>query len=349
MKSLIYISIAFTFFLLSCSKKELGPQCVDCPNDFTETELSDVLIVNEGPFMTGSGTVSLYKPSNQTISNNVYFQANAGNNLGNIAQSITQIDNKAYIVINNASKIEIADINNFTSLGTITGFNSPRYMLPINTNKAYVTDLYSNSIQIVDLNSNSISGSIPLSGWTEELLLHNDTVYACDVTNNNLLLLNPNTNTLVDSVKLGVQPLDIVKDQNNKLWIMCNGGINEANPKLIRFNPTNRTIEHTFVFPSIAESPGNLKINATGDQLYFINSNVYKMNISSNSLPTLPLITNNNNIYYGLGIDPTNEEVYVSDAIDYVQNGVIFRYTPSGALIDQFTAGIIPRDFLFIQ
>ena len=127
----------------------------------------------------------------------------------------------------------MVDINSFSSIATITGFTSPRYILPISTNKAYVTDLYSNSIQIVDLISNSISGSIALSGWTEELLLHNDTVYVCDVSNDNLLIINPNNNTLIDSVKLGVQPNSIVKDQNNKLWIMCDGGFNESNPKLM--------------------------------------------------------------------------------------------------------------------
>ena len=197
--------------------------------------------------------------------------------------------------------------------------------------------------------SNSISGSIALSGWTEELLLHNDTVYVCDVSNDNLLIINPNNNTLIDSVKLGVQPNSIVKDQNNKLWIMCDGGFNESNPKLIKFNPQTRTIESTFIFPSVSESPGNLKINATADHLYFINSNVYRMSINDISLPSSPLITSNSNVYYGLGIDPINEDVYVSDAIDYVQNGLVFRYSKSGNLIHQFNTGIIPGELLFIQ
>ena len=335
--------------MFSCSKEELGPQCIDCTDENTQTTPTDVLIINEGNFGFGNGSISLYNPSTQSVSQNVFLQSNNSIPLGDVVQSITQVNTKAYVVINNSNKIEVIDINNFNSLATITGFNSPRYFLPMNSNTAYVTDLYSNSIQVVDLNNNAIISSIALSGWTEELLLYNDTVYVCDMTNNNLLLINSANNTLIDSVKLGKQPNSLVLDQNNKIWIMCDGGFNQSNPELIRYNPQTRTIEATFVFPNVAESPGTLKINDAKDQLYFINANVYTMSINDAILPIAPFISSNSNTFYALGIDPNNNEVYVSDAIDFVQNGVIFRYTVSGSLIHQFNSGIIPGTFLFIQ
>jgi len=346
MKVIIYISTILLLF--SCSKNELGPQCINCDEVVPETDYSDVLIVNEGTFGWGNGSVSLYKSSDETVSQNIFMQANSIP-LGDVAQSITQINNKAYIVINNSSKIEVVDINNFNSLATITGFTSPRYILPINNNKAYVTDLYANSIQIVDLISNTISGGISLSGWTEELILHNDTVYVCDMTNDNILIIDPNNNTLVDSVKVGRQPNSIVKDHNNKLWVMCSGGINEANPKLIKYNPQDRIIEATYIFSNVSESPNKLCINSAGDQLFFINSDIFSMNIIDASLPVIPFVESNGNVFYGLGVDPINAEIYISDAIDYVQNGVVFRYSSSGSLIDQFNSGIIPGNFLFIE
>jgi len=346
MRRLIYI--AFILLLFSCSKRELGPQCINCGDENSEAAYADVLIINEGNFGFGNGSITLYKPSNQTVSQNVFYQAN-NFPLGDVAQSITQFNGKAYVVINNSSKIEVVDINNFNSIASITGFTSPRYFLPLNNNKAYVSDLFSNSIQIVDLTNNTVAGSIATSGWTENLILHDDTVYVCDMTNDNLLIINPSNDTLLDSVKVGLQPNSLVLDQNNKLWILCDGGFNEANPKLIRYNPQTRTIETTFVFPNITESPGDLKINATGDQLYFINTDVYKMNINDAVLPLIPFVTSNSNTFYGLGVDPINEDVYVSDAIDYVQNGLIFRYSKSGNLVHQFNSGIIPGNFLFIQ
>ncbi|MGB0888403.1 MAG: DUF5074 domain-containing protein [Vicingaceae bacterium] len=343
------LSILTLIFLFSCSKKELGPQCVSCNEDTTPTTVKpDVLIINEGNFGNGSGSISLYNTTTKTIDDNQFFEKN-GFPIGNVVQSGYQINNKAYIVVNNSNKIEVIDINDFSSLHTITGFNSPRYFLPISQNTAYVTDLYSNSIQIVDLNANTITGNIQVNGWTENLIIHNDSVYVCDMTNDNILIINPNNHTIIDSVKVGESPNSIVKDKNNKLWIMCSGGFSSSNPELIKFNPQTRTIENTFVFSVISESPGNLSINKDGSSLYYINSNVYKMNIDQLDLPSSPIITNNGNTFYQLGIHPINEEIYVSDAIDYIQDGLIFRYDSNGNLIHQFNAGVIPGNFLFIQ
>ncbi len=45
-------------------------------------------------------------------------------------------------------------------------------------------------------------------------------------------------------------------------------------------------------------------------------------------------------------VDPENGEIYVSDAIDYTQNGVVNRYSADGAaLLDTFTVGVNPGGF----
>ncbi len=51
-------------------------------------------------------------------------------------------------------------------------------------------------------------------------------------------------------------------------------------------------------------------------------------------------------MFYGLTVNPVNSEVYVADAIDYVQPGVILRYSPEGELLDEFKVGIIPGHFV---
>ncbi|MCL4857418.1 MAG: DUF5074 domain-containing protein, partial [Flavobacteriales bacterium] len=186
-------------------------------------------------------------------------------------------------------------------------------------------------------------------GWTEQLVLLNDTAYVCDMTNNNILIINTITDVLIDSIKVGISPNSLVIDKNKKLWVMCSGGFNEENARLMQINPTNRNVVQTLTFSNINHSPSSLSINSNKDQLYFINNSVYQMNISSNSLPSIPIITNSGNIFYGLGIDPSNNDIYVADAIDYVQNGMVFRYSVSGSLIHQFTAGIIPGNFWFIE
>jgi len=51
--------------------------------------------------------------------------------------------------------------------------------------------------------------------------------------------------------------------------------------------------------------------------------------------------------YYGLDVDPVTSEIYVADAIDLVQRGVVYRYRPGGIPVDTFRVGITPGAFCF--
>jgi hypothetical protein len=70
-------------------------------------------------------------------------------------------------------------------------------------------------------------------------------------------------------------------------------------------------------------------------------------------LPEKPFITSeytgNFGGFYSLAIDPSNRDIYVGDAIDHRQNGMIYRYNASGKLVDHFKAGITPGGFAFIK
>lgn len=71
----------------------------------------------------------------------------------------------------------------------------------------------------------------------------------------------------------------------------------------------------------------------------------YGISLPADKFPVKPFLPYNNTLYYGLTINPVNSEVYIADAIDYVQNGVVLRYSPDGELLDEFYVGIIPGAF----
>jgi len=71
------------------------------------------------------------------------------------------------------------------------------------------------------------------------------------------------------------------------------------------------------------------------------------MPVSSTSLPSQPFITTAGHLFYGLGINP-NGNIFVTDAIDYVQNGWAYQFSQStGTLIKAYRAGRIPGSFCF--
>ena len=146
----------------------------------------------------------------------------------------------------------------------------------------------------------------------------------------------------------------MVIDKNNKIWVMCDGGIQGSPygheiPGMVRINAETRTVEATFRFNQ-DDRPGEMEINGTKDTLYFINHNVYRFATNSGDNPELFVESRYIGTiggFYGLGVDPDNSDVYIADAIDYVQCGLVYRYSPHGIPLDTIRVGIAPRDFCF--
>ena len=88
-----------------------------------------------------------------------------------------------------------------------------------------------------------------------------------------------------------------------------------------------------------------MQLNGTKDKIYWLNNDVWCMDVTADRVPVKPFLEYNNTLYYGLTVNPVNGDVYVADAIDYVQNGVVLRYSAEDELLDTFTVGIIPGAF----
>jgi len=340
-----HILILLCLGIASCKKKEIGPQCPTCIEEDIAIKYDDVLIGCEGNFGWGNASISLFNPTNNSIANTVFQNIN-GYALGDVLQSITEHNGHLFAVVNNSGKIEVLDTATYQKTATINGLTSPRYFCGINNSKAYVSDLFSDQIAILDLANNSVIDNINAGGWTEEMLLFNNQVYACRPDTNFILQINASTNSIEDTIVVGKGPSSLVLDNNNKLWVLSSGGINEEQGELNQIDPTSNNIIQTMVFSDISNSPNNLKISPDGETIYYLNNGVNQLSIYAFSLPSSSFINQNGALFYGLGISPTND-IYVSDAVDYVQSGIVYRYDSSASLIHQFSVGIIPQGFWF--
>ena len=85
----------------------------------------------------------------------------------------------------------------------------------------------------------------------------------------------------------------------------------------------------------------NNRYNSDGENI----GGIYSMDISRSALPEIPTVAANGKKFYSLTVSPLNEEIFAADALDYMQNGVIYRYNSDGELIGQFEAGVIPTAY----
>lgn len=340
-KSLLYFSVFI--IIISCKKDSV----IDSDVSF-KAESGGVYIANEGNFQSGNSSLTYYNPINESINNDPFNQANH-QALGDICQSMSIINGKLLIVVNNSGKIEVCNPYTLVKEFTISGLTSPRYVIPVNNSKAYISDAYSNYLSIIDLTNFTVSGTIALKGWTEQMLQLNNNIFVTNTSSEYVYIIDPVYDILSDSILISKGANSILEDVNGKIWVLCGGDyLNTYDATLYRINPLNKMVEHSFMFAS-GDFPSRLCINDSGDSLYFLNNGIYKLSVLDQSLPALPFIASSGNNFYGLGINKIKNEIYVSDAIDFIQKGKVFRYRANGSEIDNFLVGIIPGDFLFLQ
>ena len=314
-----------------------------------------LFIINEGNFQYGNATLSYYDPATNQVQNEVFIRAN-GMKLGDVAQSMKIHDGKGWIVVNNSHVIFAIDPETGRETGRIENLTSPRNIYFVSDTKAYVSQLWDNRITIVNPKTYSITGYIDVPGMTmetgstEEMVGYGDYVFCnCWSYQNRIIKIDTRTDRVVDELTVGIQPTSLVIDKNNNLWTITDGGYEgspygyEA-PSLYCIDAETFTITRVFTF-KLGDAPSNVELNGAGDCLYWLNNDVWRMDVGALRLPSEPFIPYRGTKYYDLTVSPYDDNVYVADAIDYQQQGKIYRYSDIGELIDEFYVGITPGAF----
>ncbi|MFO8054857.1 MAG: hypothetical protein R6U19_06835 [Bacteroidales bacterium] len=334
-----------------------------CEDEFGEqhnennnySHMAGLFIVNEGNYGSGNGSVSFLNTQTNKMENELFYTANS-RPLGDIPFDIQFIDGRAIISVNNAGKVEIVNLEDFSSLHTISGLSSPRFIEVINPSTAYVSDLESSKITILNPSAPYSPASMETGKSTEAMAFDGTYLYATNWSefyvqepNNSLMVIDPFSQTLVKTITVTKEPNSIVIDKNNHLWVLSSGGyMNDTYPALHKIDPLSLQVLQTLEFETKNMAPSNLVMNASKDSLFFLNSHIYTMSVADISLPKKPLIKSKGRNINSLAIDPEHNDLYFSNALDFQQKGWIIRCKGTGnKLSDSARAGIGPGNMRF--
>lgn len=352
----------------ACSDSESGME----PERFGELGRG-VIVLCEGNFNAGNSTLSYYNPETREVENGVFRRANGGARLGDTGQSVSIHDGVAYVAVENSGIIWALDTATFRVKGKLEAGDTehminPRHIHFVSDGKAYVTDLYSPYITVFNPQTMQYVGSIPTrqeasGGYasTEEMHRWGNRVFVnCWSYSNKILVVDVTKDEVTDEIVLDSwQPKSMVMDRRGKLWVITDGGyatgedsFGDNVPNLYRIDAGTLEIEQKQTLDA-DEANVRLAVNPDSTQLYLINNDIYRMSITAPHVPVRPFIEaereadGRRHYLYGIGVNPRNGELYVADAVDYSQSGVVYRYTAEGTLVDKFRVGITPNGFAF--
>lgn len=346
--------------------------------DFSKLGEIEALVLNEGRINTNTGGISLiYKDKNVVAD---VFQEVNQRPLGDVAQSITMINGKYFVALDNSKKIEVVDPRTFVSLGTILyeQAGSPRQIVPISDTEAVVSDLRQ---QLVLIRTVPPYGKpleyISVPRWIEYLVSTGNKVFG--MTQGGLYVfdvkaINKASARVIKEVynEEYTKTCRMLVDKNGMIWGLMNrkeaGAVTGVTLKCV--DPAREKVvrSHTLPFENpenatVGEVIGHINYNRTdidptGTWIYFNvktrvaetqgtkeQQSVYRMNVDTGEFEhyyDLPGV----GMMFGFAVSPDGE-VYLCDCLDYTaQRGYVRHYLKDGTVLSH-RVGIYPSQVYF--
>ncbi len=331
--------------------------CNDDKNDSIEAITNGVIISNEGGFGNGDGSISFFDKDSLKIVNDLFLKFN-NRSLGDVVQSVSIANNKAFIVVNNSQKIEVINLENFKSITTLTGLSYPRYFLQVDENKGYVSNgNYAGQIYIVDLGNIEVIDSIVVGSGPETMAKSGKYIFVANSggwdVDSTISVIDANSDKLIKTIEVADIPIDIEIDVNGDIWVLCKGKvlydfvtfeiIAETASKLVQISATDYSIISEITIGQTGDyyNPTRISISKDKKTLYYTEVDGLHSIDCENPDNSGSLFCSKS--FTGLEIDPEEDIIYGFTSPSYTASGYMFRYKNDGELIDSFAVGIGPN------
>jgi hypothetical protein len=303
-----------------------------------------VFVVNEGTF-SGSGSVSWLNPATGESVVDVFGSANNGAALGQFAQSLTFIGDRAYVCVGGANRVVVLNANTFEYIDTIGGVQNPRYLLPIGNDQVLLSqwgaDGLTGSVLRIQLSTKQVIATIPTGHGPDKLLLRPDnTVLVANSggfgTDSTVSVINLATNTETQRIAVpGKNPSSLAVGTfggQEKVYVLCKGSFLDATPKSWVGSLDGQTgYEVAPYSDDLCAAPG-------GERLYF-SAGATVQRLDATGVATFIVQPT-----YGLAVNAQNGNVYCGNAGDFISAGKLVVYTAGGTKISETTVGIAPGE-----
>ena len=298
-----------------------------------------ILVLNEGNFGTPNASVS-YIANDFTAVNNIFGLENNDKKMGDVAQSISFSDDKAFIVLNNSNVVEVVNRYTFKSIATISGnLKGPRYSVVLN-GKLYVTN--NKTLSVFDAKTFAYIQTIAIGKTAEKIVTANGKLYVMNGafgSGNAVTVINPSSNNAMSTITVE-NGVNSIEEKNGSVYVLCG---NADKTKLFKINTV--TDVATSIESTTLKKALNMDID--GDKIYYTKgTGVYAMALNATSFSETPLFSvadNNFSTFYGFNV--IDGKIYSADANGFTGAGIVKIYSATGSELKTVTVGMGPNSF----
>jgi YVTN family beta-propeller protein len=311
------------------------------------TDARYIYILNEGVWGGNDASLDRIAVATGEYQSDVFASKN-GRGLGDVANDIQIYGRKMYIVVNSSNIVEVLDPDNARSVRQIQlAGKQPRYLVG---HKGYVyITCYSDDVLKIDTSTLSVVATCNVGRDPEMLAVIGDTLY----TVNSGGLDNPNydstvsvvdlaTFTEVRKINVGMNPTKIVKIDNNRLMVVCNGNYGSVPSSLavidlgvervtrLLFTCTNLTVAGNYAYCY------DFDWSAMTAVFYRVNlGTLAKENFTLNGSDDIVCP-------YGIAVNKDNGNIYLTDSQNFISSGDFYCFSSAGAKLYKCGCGMGP-------
>jgi hypothetical protein len=336
------IGLAFT----SCKKEDESPK--PSPGKYS----NGVWVLNEGIFGTPNGTLGFFSLDSGKYIANVYGLENGGLPTGDVLQYLFNSAGDIKIVANNDNKVLAIDKRNGRAEPNFESaqFNSPRSGLLANNGFFYFTNWgpWDNNFNLREsfvlktAGDGSAVTKIQASPGAEKIIQYENKLFLSNNYSNSIEIIDLDPDSIVSSIIVGASPNEMLI-HNDFLWVICEGSWGGDNGELYKIDLINNLQASVFFLGY--NTGGALTIDNNETLYFYSGKTVYKFVLGTNG-PEVFINQAVDNGIYGMEFIEGIGELWVSDHNNFVGNGKVKRYDLSGNFVSEFTAGILPNNFL---
>ncbi len=376
MKQHIYILVAILLLSASCrdEKDILSPE-VELVTAEAEQNIAGFYLLNEGNMGSNKATIDYFNYQNGTYTRNIYATANPTvvQSLGDVGTDLQIYGSKMYAVINCSNLIEVMDAHTAHHLGTINLPNcryvrfhgkygyATSYAGEVTTDSKYAQIGY---VAKFDTATLQIVATCNVGYQPDELEIVNNRIYVANSGgymqpkyDNTLSVISLDSFQEIKRIQVACNLFRVRADSYNQLWVSSRGDYANNPSQLYCVDlQTDKVVDSINVSVSSFDIVGDT-LWAVGNEYSTLlgqNANSYSLiDVKTHNILSHNFIADDVDkqikVPYNIKINKLTNEVFLTDAKDYVSPGVLYCFSRQGKLKWSVTTGDIPSSIAFVS